>query len=155
MILLYSNYSITWTTVIESYFSQANSRTAFKLKFHGAPCTPSSGFQICKGFCNPNFMLTQRFWVTDRKEIRALQWSEFSIHQTLTLYERQLCSQRTWQRGEKRQYLANYLQENCDSDRKQGKYLRSKHSVKSLERSYSIKISYRISSYISTDFTSL
>lgn len=47
-------------------------------------------------------MLTQRFWVTEPEgQVRALQRSEFSIHQTLTLYERQLCSQRTGQRGKK------------------------------------------------------
>lgn len=47
-------------------------------------------------------MLTQRFWVTETEgEVRALQRSEFSIHQMLTLYERQFCSQRKGQRGKK------------------------------------------------------
>lgn len=109
-------YNLTFS--IKSCFSQTDSGKPFKLKFPSAPYTPPSGFKICKGSCKPKFIWTQRFQVTEAGgEIRALQWSEFSIYQTLTLHESQLCSQRTRQRKKKRQYLANYRHENHDSER--------------------------------------
>lgn len=49
--------------------------------------------------------------------------------------------------GKNRQYLANYLHDNSDSENIQDA------NIKSFEKSYSIEICYGISSYISFDFT--
>lgn len=49
--------------------------------------------------------------------------------------------------GKNRQYLANYLHDNSDSENIQDA------NIKSLKRSYSTEIYYGISSYISFDFT--
>lgn len=100
-------YDLTFS--IKSCFPRTDSRKPFKLKVPLAPYTPFSGFKICKGPCKPKFKLTWQFQATEAgREIRALQWSEFSIYQTPTLHERQLCSPRTWKKKKGSIWLTTY-----------------------------------------------
>lgn len=144
------DYYTLWLDLYYKKLFFTDSRKPLKLRFPFF-----AAFKICKGSCKPKFMLTQRFQVTEAgREIRTLQWSEFSTNQTLTLHERQLCSWRTQER-KKRAVFGQLPTRKSWFRNKWGKYLRFKHSAKWLEISYSADIYYRISSYVSIDLTSL